>query len=168
MATDDHTLDVTTARRVAEILTDRLTSLLDLQLTLKHVHWNVVGSNFLSVHRLLDQQVEEVRSMTDTLAERIATLGGTPLGTPAAIVEKRRWPDYKLNRAPASAHLSELDGVYSGMIEDHRSGLHELAELDLVSQDLLLGQTARLEMFRWMGRAQLARDDEPEQVAPRS
>jgi starvation-inducible DNA-binding protein len=164
MTDDDHTLDVTTARQVTQILADRLTSLLDLQLTLKHVHWNVVGSNFLSVHHLLDSQVEQVRAMSDTLAERIAALGGTPLGTPAAIVEQRRWPDYKINRAPAQAHLSELDSVYSGIIGDHRRTLHTLGELDLVSQDILLGQTAHLEMFRWMARAQLARDTELEQA----
>ena len=77
--------------RVAEILQDRLNALNDLHLTLKHVHWNVVGPNFISVHEMLDPQVEAVRGFADDVAERIATLGGSPKGTPGTIVAQRSW-----------------------------------------------------------------------------
>ncbi|MEZ5298351.1 MAG: hypothetical protein R2697_19390 [Ilumatobacteraceae bacterium] len=33
--------------RTIELLQHRLVALLDLQLTLKHIHWNVVGVNFI-------------------------------------------------------------------------------------------------------------------------
>ena len=36
-------LSLSTGRRTAEILQGRLHALNDLQLTLKHAHWNVVG-----------------------------------------------------------------------------------------------------------------------------
>ena len=80
-------LDEKDAVRVVELLQDRLYAANDLHLTLKHVHWNVVGPHFIAVHEMLDPQVEEVRGFADDLAERIATLGGSPVGTPAAIVE---------------------------------------------------------------------------------
>jgi DNA-binding ferritin-like protein len=38
-----------TAERVVRLLQDRLNSLNDLALTLKHVHWNVTGPNFNAV-----------------------------------------------------------------------------------------------------------------------
>jgi len=60
---------------VAGVLQQRLHSLNDLALTLKHVHWNVVGPNFIAVHEMLDPQVDAVRAMVDEIAERIATLG---------------------------------------------------------------------------------------------
>lgn len=148
--------DTATATRICEILGDRLTSLLDMHLTLKHVHWNVVGPNFIAVHKMLDPQVDEVRAMSDVLAERIAALGGEPLGTPSAIVQRRRWDDYTINRAPTQVHLAELDRVYGGVIEDHRRAVADLGEIDLVSQDVLLGQTERLELFQWFVRAHLA------------
>ncbi len=69
--------------RVAEILQDRLNAYNDLHLTLKHIHWNVVGPNFISVHEMLDPQVEAVRGFADDVAERIATLGSSAKGTPA-------------------------------------------------------------------------------------
>jgi len=157
-ALDTKALDASTASRVREILADRLTCMLDLQLTLKHIHWNVVGPNFIAVHRMLDPQVDEVRAMADVLAERIATLGGEPRGTPAAIVEQRRWPDYPLNRADTQTHLTHLDHVYEGAIGDHRRAINDLEALDLISQDVLISQTQRMELFQWFVRAHLAGD----------
>lgn len=59
-----------------------MNALNDLALTLKHIHWNVVGPHFIAVHTMLDPQVVAVREMADETAERIATLGVAPLGTP--------------------------------------------------------------------------------------
>jgi starvation-inducible DNA-binding protein len=64
------------AERVIKLLQVRLNSLSDLALTLKHVHWNVTGPNFLAVHTMLDPQVDAVRAMADETAERIATSAG--------------------------------------------------------------------------------------------
>jgi starvation-inducible DNA-binding protein len=104
---------------------------------------------------MLDPQVDEVRAMSDVLAERIAALGGEPLGTPGAIVEGRRWADYKINRANTQTHLAELDQVYAGIIEDNRRAIRDLEELDLVSQDVVVSQTGRLELIQWFVRAHL-------------
>ena len=137
------------------ILQERLAALLDLQLTLKHIHWNVVGLNFISVHEFLDPQVDSVREMTDAVAERIATLGGEPLGTPGAIIKFRTWDDYALNREPTVRHLSALDAVYAGVISDHRKAVEQLGELDPVTEDLFIGHLADLEQYQWFVRAHL-------------
>jgi hypothetical protein len=97
------------ASEVADILQDRLNALSDLAVTLKHVHWNVVGPNFIAVHTMLDPQVDAVRLMVDDTAERIATLGGSPVGTPGALVAGRTWDDYSLGRDDALAHRGALD-----------------------------------------------------------
>lgn len=136
-------------------LQQRLASLLDLQLTLKHVHWNVVGPNFIAVHEMIDPQVDEVRAMSDAVAERIATLGGQPLGTPAAIVDHRDWADYAINQASTVDHLQALDAVYDGIIADHRRAQSEFADQDPVSEDLVIAQLAELELFQWFIRAHL-------------
>ena len=148
-------LDEDSAVTIITILQERLASLLDLQLTLKHVHWNVVGLNFISIHEFLDPQVDSVRSMSDAVAERIATLGGEPLGTPGAIVKFRSWDDYELNREPAVRHLSALDAVYSGVITDHRKAVEQLGDLDPVTEDLFIGHLADLEQYQWFIRAHL-------------
>lgn len=140
---------------VATLLQERLNSLTDLSLTLKHVHWNVVGPHFIGVHTMLDPQVDAVRLMVDSTAERIATLGQSPVGTPGALVKARSWDDYSIGRADALAHLGALDLVYSSIIADHRQAMDKLEDLDLVSQDMLIEQTEQLEQFQWFIRAHL-------------
>ncbi|CUR59938.1 DNA protection during starvation protein [metagenome] len=143
------------ASRVVELLQDRLHATNDLHLTLKHVHWNVVGPHFIAVHEMIDPQVTAVRGFADDLAERIATLGGSPLGTPGSIVEGRTWEDYSIGRATTQEHLGALDVVYRGVISSYRDGIKELDELDPVTQDMFIGQTEQLELFHWFVRAHL-------------
>ncbi|MEP6851230.1 MAG: DNA starvation/stationary phase protection protein [bacterium] len=140
---------------VVDRLQDRLNALNDLALTLKHIHWNVTGTHFISVHLMLDPQVDAVRLMVDTTAERIATMGGSPKGTPGAMVEGRTWDDYSLGRADAIAHLGALDMVYTGVIESHREAIEAVGDLDPVTEDMLTAQTAQLEQFQWFVRAHL-------------
>lgn len=141
------------ARKVLAILQDRLNALTDLALTLKHVHWNVVGPHFIAVHTMIDPQVDAVRLMGDQTAERIATLGGSPVGTPGALVEQRTWDDYDVGRDDAIAHMAALDLVYSGVISSHRDAIEATEDLDPVTQDMLIGQAQDLEQFQWFVRA---------------
>lgn len=152
-------LDDAAAEKTRSMLQERLVALIDLQLTLKHVHWNVVGPNFIGVHEMLDPQVDAVREMTDEVAERIATLGGEPVGTPGYVASTRSWDEYDLLRADVSAHLTKLDAVYNGLIADHRRVLRELEEIDLVSHDMVLEHTEKLELFQWFVRAHLTNAD---------
>jgi starvation-inducible DNA-binding protein len=142
--------------RVAEILQERLTTLVELGLTLKHIHWNVVGPSFIGVHKMLDPQHAGVQLMVDATAERMATLGGVPSGLPGHIVETRRWDDYDLGRADSQAHLAALDLVYRGVIESHREAIEATERVDPVTQDMLIGQTAELEEYHWFVRSHLA------------
>ena len=148
-------IDNAAAGRACAILQDRLVALTDLHLTLKHIHWNVIGENFIAVHEMLDPQVEAARLQADQVAERIATLGGEPVGTPGAIVQQRTWDDYKLKRGTVAEHLSELNHVYVGVIEDHRKAFAELAEVDEVSSGMLVEHTQALEQYHWFVRAHL-------------
>ncbi len=143
------------ATRMVELLQGRLNALNDLALTLKHIHWNVVGPHFIAVHTMLDPQVEAVRSMVDETAERIATLGGSPAGTPGALVAQRSWDDYSIGRADAIEHLGALDLVYTGVIADHRSAIQKTDDPDPVTQDMLIAQSAQLEQYQWFVRAHL-------------
>jgi starvation-inducible DNA-binding protein len=152
-------LEEQSADRTIALLDNRMVALVDLALTLKHVHWNVVGPNFIGVHEMLDPQVDAVRQMTDTIAERIATLGGVPVGTPQSIADRRTWSDYSLGKAIVMEHLGALDVVYNGVNSDHRSAISELGDIDPISEDMLIGQLTDLEQFQWFIRAHLESAD---------
>src|SRR5688500_2413974 len=130
------------SREVTELLQRLLSAYNDLHLTLKHVHWNVVGPNFIGVHEMIDPQVDLVRGYADEVAERIAALGASPQGTPGAILSDRTWDDYSVGRDTVQAHLAALDLVYKGVIEDIRKAIGETEELDPVTQDILIDQAA--------------------------
>ena len=147
-------LSTATGHAVADALQMRVHALNDLQLTLKHAHWNVVGPHFIGVHEMLDPQIDGVRDMVDVLAERMSTLGVPPNGLPGALVAARTWDDYSLDRADTAAHLAALDLVYTGVIEDHRKAIAAVGD-DPVTEDVLIGQTADLEQFQWFVRAHL-------------
>ncbi|GER23101.1 hypothetical protein NCCP1664_15970 [Zafaria cholistanensis] len=148
-------LELKEGHEVARILQNRLHALNDLQLTLKHAHWNVVGRDFIGVHEMLDPQITLVRAMVDATAERIATLGQSPNGLPGQLVSERDWDDYAIGRAGTAEHLAALDLVYTGLVASHREAIEKVGEIDPVTEDMLIGQTAELEQFQWFLRAHL-------------
>ncbi len=141
------------AAETIEQLEHRLVAMLDLGLTIKHVHWNVYGPNFIAVHEMLDDFVDKVRPMSDAVAERIRTLGGVPRGVPGAITSGRDWADYPLDDAPTEDHLRALDDVFEGVLLDHRRAIAHVANTDPVTEDLLIGHTAELELMQWFVRS---------------
>lgn len=145
------------AGKITEVLQSRLTELIDLSLTLKHVHWNVVGLGFIGIHKLMDDQVDAVRSLIDEVAERITTMGGVATGLPSQVVDGRSSDgDYSLGRGPVMAHLGALDKVYERVISGHRDAISAVEQIDPVSEDLLIGQTATLDLHHWFVRAHLS------------
>lgn len=140
-----------------EYLQHWLACLIRVQLTTKHAHWNVTGAAFIGVHKMLDDLHEDVEDAVDTVAERIATLGGCPKGTLAYTVSclgGTNLEDYSLGRADTQTHLQALDQVYGKAILEGRSGLG-LMSTDLVSQNMVQGLLETMEKAQWFIRAHL-------------
>ena len=148
-------LDTEDTAPIIEALQRRLVALIDMSLTLKHIHWNVVGPSFIGVHEMLDPQHLAVGEMVDAVAERLATMGGSPNGLAGNLVATRGWDDYGLGRDVVEHHLAQLDVAYSGLVAGHRDSIRIVSDLDPVTEDLLIGQTGQLEQFQWFVRAHL-------------
>lgn len=153
-------MDTGDAEKVGTILQERLASLIDLSLVLKHVHWNVIGPGFIAIHELMDHQTDVTREMVDEAAERISTLGGVAAGLAQQVVDLRASEDqYALGRAPVMAHLGALDKVYEKVGAGHRQAIEQVSGLDPISEDLLVSQTRRLELNHWFIRAHISDTD---------
>lgn len=148
-------LELEDGRQLTEILQDRLNSMNDLHLTLKHAHWNVVGRNFIGVHEMLDPQIDLVRGYADEIAERMATLGGAPIGVPGRSEYKHSDDVYSVDRASTQAHLEAIAKVYDGVIQANRDAIEAASKVDPITEDMLIGHTAELEKFQWFVRAHL-------------
>ena len=70
-------------------------------------------------------------------------------------MKDRALGDYPLGRDVALEHLAALDKVYDVVVADNRKAIDDVDALDLVTQDLLIGQTGELEKFQWFVRAHL-------------
>ena len=138
-----------------DALQGRLNAMNDLHLTLKHAHWNVVGRNFIAVHEMLDPQIDLVRGFADEIAERIATLGGSPIGVPGRSEYQHSDHVYGVDRASTQHHLKELAEVYDRVIEAHREAIELSGRVDPITEDILIGQSKELEKFQWFVRAHL-------------
>lgn len=150
-------MDTGDAEKLATILQERLASLIDLSLILKHVHWNVIGPGFIAVHELMDAQAKEARAMVDEVAERISTLGGVAAGLAQQVVDMRATEDqYALGRAPVMAHLGALDKVYEQVGARHREAIEQVESVDPISEDLLVSQSRRIELNHWFIRAHIS------------
>ena len=153
-------IDTGDAEKVGALLAERLASLIDLSLTLKHVHWNVIGPGFIAIHELMDKQADATREMADEIAERLTTLGGVADGLTQQVAKMREADErYALGRAPVMAHLGALDKVYEQVTAGHRETIEMVAGIDPITEDLLITQSARLELNHWFIRAHIENAD---------
>lgn len=138
------------------VLQATLVDLVDLHLVAKQAHWTVVGRFFRDVHLQLDELVDLARTYTDEVAERAATLGVPPDGRAATVAESSGLPDlgtgWKSDRDVIEAVVAILDALTRRL----RERVEETDKTDLVTQDLLLSVTGKLEQAHWMWQAQLA------------
>ena len=59
----------------------------------KSFHWHMTGRHFRDYHLLLDEQAEQIFSMTDAVAERARKIGGTTLRSISDITRNQRLND---------------------------------------------------------------------------
>ena len=143
--------DQTTA---VDLLQASLTTLLDLSLNLKQAHWNVVGRNFRSVHLQLDEILVTVRDATDDIAERIVTIGSAPDGRAATVASDSVLSDFPTGFHQVDATLGLVGDQMKSTIDQLRSAIGKMGEIDPISEDLLIGFSAQLEKHLWMVQAQ--------------
>jgi starvation-inducible DNA-binding protein len=134
-------------------LQDALVELIDLSLTSKQAHWNVTGPLFKPVHEQLDEVYDTARLGTDEIAERIATLGGTPDGRASTVAASA--PLAALPAGQISAHdaVSQVCGRLDEMSLRLGARIERLAS-DPVSQGILIDIAGTLDKQGWMLRVQ--------------
>jgi starvation-inducible DNA-binding protein len=134
-----------------------LAELIDLALLGKQAHWNVVGPNFRSIHLQLDEIVDAARLSSDRIAERIATLGSSPEGRPAAVAATSKLPGFPDGLVHVEETVKHIDELIDTMAARMRERILRVGETDPVSQDALIEASDELEKQAWMLRAQLER-----------
>lgn len=116
-------------------------------------HWNVEGPLFYSIHKLTEEQYENMFTAADELAERIRALGELAPSTMAQIMDMSKISD-KGAEITAAEMVEDLASDHERIA--HR--LHALIELidgrkDPVTEDLATERSAFHESAAWMLRS---------------
>jgi starvation-inducible DNA-binding protein len=151
-------MSTTAPTRDATVVADlqaTLAELVDLTLLAKQAHWNVVGQNFRSVHLELDEIVDTSRLAADQVAERIATIGGYPDGRAGTVAATSGLPAFPEGRVGTVDVVERVGATIDTMTARVRERILRVADLDPISQDILIGTGDQLEKHAWMLRAQL-------------
>jgi starvation-inducible DNA-binding protein len=79
-----------------------------LYLKTRNFDWHMTGRQFRDYHLLLDEQAEQIFSMTDSIAERARKLGGRTLRSIGEISREQRLKDNDHDSLSAEEMLFEL------------------------------------------------------------
>ncbi len=115
-----------------------------------NAHWNCRGPNFYSVHKLLDEQYNDLQTVIDEVAERVRANNGIAVGSLKTFADTSR--------------LTDPSGVVStsDLLQDHEALIRHLRE-DIVTagedyensatEDLLTSLLNRHLTMAWMLRS---------------
>ena len=142
------------ALATGRILQATLVDLIDLSLQGKQAHWTVTGPLFKPLHEHLDAIVDDARTWYDDVAERMAALDVAPDGRPATIVASTVLEPLEAGWQRDAEVVVRFVDRMTGIAGRIRERIDELAELDPISQDLLIGIGHGVEKHLWMLRVQ--------------
>lgn len=142
--------------QVADKLSNSLADAFRLFFNVQTLHWNVEGPMFYSVHKLTEEQYEDLGESVDDIAERIRALGLPAMHTMKAYDERSAIGDL-----PEEAELKDR---IERLVSDYEKAGQRLTETirfaeendDIKTADLLTEQLGRYDEYAWMLRATVA------------
>lgn len=146
------------AKDLAKDLNNLLANFQVYYQNLRGVHWNIKGKRFFDLHVKFEELYTDANLKVDAIAERILTLGSTPLHT---------FDDYaKIAKVPVGKNVSEDDKTVKLVVDSltellniEREILHKSDELNdegtnAMMSDLITEQEKTVWMFKaWLGES---------------
>jgi starvation-inducible DNA-binding protein len=143
-------LPARTRARMEKLLNERLAEALDLSAAAKQAHWNAKGTHFIALHELFDKLHGAVDEHVDTIAERIAALGGQALGTVQAAARGSSLKAYPEALSDGLEHVAALSERVADFGAKVRKSIRKAAGLeDDGTADLLTGISRDLDKYLW-------------------
>lgn len=156
----DKQFSIGVAADVAQEVSQQLNGLLATEYMLyaktQKFHWNVVGPFFGQLHKLFNDQYDELAGFLDEIAERVRALGHKSFGTLAEFVQHSKIKEDP-GTNPESASMIKI------LLQDHETVIKHLRELidktgqlnEMVTNNFLCSLAEKHEKMAWMLRAHL-------------
>jgi len=141
---------------IVALLNARLADSIDMRSQIKWAHWNVKGMHFIQLHELFDSVQEHVDDASDTIAERIAALGGVANGTVREVAAKSGLKEADLSASDGPSQLKWLVHNFAHHVNALRTAVQESDDLeDPITTDLFTAMTRELDKDLWFLEAHL-------------
>lgn len=137
-------------KTVAVGLSQVLADSYKLMLKIHNYHWNVVGPNFYTIHKMTEEQYNELFAAIDDIAERIRAIGFLAPGTFAEFDKLSTIKDGDME-LDAEAMLQDLVDSHITIAHTAKAVALKADEYrDLVSADMLTKRIETHEKFAWL------------------
>ena len=79
--------------KTKEVLNQLVADLSQLVMVVHQTHWYMRGENFLKLHPLMDDWMDDLNDQLDEISERLIALDGSPYSTLKEMAEHTKIPD---------------------------------------------------------------------------
>ncbi len=121
----------------------------------KKYHWDVVGPQFMTLHKLWHEHYEALTINVDVIAERVRTLGGYPVGTMEGFLKICSLKEHAGDVPNATGMVSQLLDDHEQIVRNLRDHIQQCSEKfeDDGTADFLTGLMEQHEQIAWMLRS---------------
>ncbi len=140
---------------VIDLLNGNLADSYLLLVKTKKYHWDVVGPQFMTLHKLWQAHYEALTINVDVIAERIRTLGGYPVGTMEGFLKICSLKEDAGKIPTATGMVSHLLADHEQVIRNLRNHVEQCSSKfkDDGTADFLTGLMEQHEQISWMLRS---------------
>ena len=140
---------------VIDLLNQDLSDAYLLVIKTKKYHWDVVGPQFMTLHKIWEEHYEAITENIDAYAERVRMLGGYPVGTAEGFLKHATLHEHPGDLPNAQAMVERLVTDHERVIRNLRRHINQCAENygDEGTADFLTGLMEQHEEMAWMLRS---------------
>jgi starvation-inducible DNA-binding protein len=137
-----------------ERLNVALSDLYLLLIKTKKFHWDVVGPQFMTLHKLWDKQYQTIEQEIDQVAERARALGGYPVGTAAGFLRHANVKEHPGRVSSATESVVALVDDHELVVRTFRAAIETCEQAnDRGTADFFTKLVQAHEEMAWMLRS---------------
>ncbi|UBF24390.1 DNA starvation/stationary phase protection protein [Kovacikia minuta CCNUW1] len=140
---------------VVELLNCDLADSYLLLIKTKKYHWDVIGPQFRTLHKLWEEHYEALTENIDSIAERVRMLGGYPIGTAEGFLKVATIREHAGSVPTATEMVARLVEDHEQIIRNLREHIDQCSDSfhDEGTADFLTGLMEQHEEMAWMLRS---------------
>ena len=138
-------------KNITTLLSGILADAVVLYTKTRKFHWNVNGDSFMELHKLFEDQYDQLETAIDEIAERISKLGGKTIGTMHEFSELTNLKEQPGLYPSSKDMIKELLTDHETVIKILRKAVDECADnlKDAGTADFLTGLMSTHETIAW-------------------